>query len=158
MKQMLALLLSIGIANAADAPELKEGLWSIHKQSIDNPGNKKSDTTSTICRNHAYDQHVKSLSKERKGCTVKESVMAGKHINEAHCLIAGTMIESKGTSTFQGAIATHSEFHTTYTPAFSGIKESTTIMDQKYIGACPAGSQPGDLTTAGGKVTHLGQR
>jgi hypothetical protein len=31
-------------------------------------------------------------------------------------------------------------------------------VDQKYIGSCPAGAQPGDLTTADGKVVHLGSR
>lgn len=71
----VALLLPIGIANAGDPPELKEGLWSSRVQSIDNPGNKKTDSTSTVCRNHAYDQHVLSLTKSVKcGCTtVSES-------------------------------------------------------------------------------------
>src|ERR1035438_7763172 len=61
MKRMLVsvaatLMVAIGIANAVDPPELKEGLWSIHTQSIDNPGNKKSDGKYTLCRNHAFDQ------------------------------------------------------------------------------------------------------
>jgi hypothetical protein len=33
--------------------------------------------------------------------------------------------------------------------------DSTMTMDQKYLGSCPAGVQPGDLTSADGKVTHL---
>jgi hypothetical protein len=67
-----ALLLPIWIALGADPPDVKEGLWSIHTQTIDNPGNKKSDSSSTICRNHAYDQYVQSLAKKTmKGCTVK---------------------------------------------------------------------------------------
>jgi hypothetical protein len=28
-------------------------------------------------------------------------------------------------------------------------------MGQKYVGSCPAAAQPGDLTTANGKVVHL---
>jgi hypothetical protein len=47
MKKMLltvsaALLLSVGLAHAADPPDVKEGLWSIHTQTIDQPGDKKS--------------------------------------------------------------------------------------------------------------------
>lgn len=38
------LMLLIGIANAVNPPEQKEGLWSIHRQSIDNPGNSKSES------------------------------------------------------------------------------------------------------------------
>src|ERR1035437_1923055 len=45
---LAALLLPIGIAHAGDPPPMKEGLSSIHRQSIDNPGNNKSDSASTI--------------------------------------------------------------------------------------------------------------
>src|ERR1700688_4063110 len=43
-------LLPVGIAIATNHPDLKEGLWSIHTQTIDNPGNKKSDGSFTLCR------------------------------------------------------------------------------------------------------------
>ena len=161
MKKMLAsaaaaLLLPIGIANAVNPPEQKEGLWTSHTQSIDNPGNKKSESTSTICRSHAYDQHVLSLAKSVKGCTtVSESFQGGKYFVELHCVEAGTVVESKGTVTYQGDTSAHSENHSTFTPALGGISEMTIIMDQKYVGNCPAGAQPGDLTNADGSVTHL---
>ena len=153
-----ALLLSI--AHAADTPELREGLWSIHTQSIDNPGNQKSESTRTICRNHAYDKSVGALAKTAmKGCTiVNESVQGGKTYSEVHCVVGGITINTKGTGTYAGDMSTHSEVHTTYSPAFAGMSESTMIMDQKYIGSCPAGAQPGDQTDAGGTVTHLGKR
>jgi hypothetical protein len=151
-----SLILPIGIAHGADPPEVKEGLWSIHSQTTDNPGNKKSETSSTICRSHAYDQHVQSLAKKAaKDCTVKESFEGGKYIGESRCTVSGIVIETKGTSTFQGDTATHSETHTTYTPAFAGMTDSTMTADQKYLGSCPAGVQPGDLTTSEGQVNHL---
>jgi hypothetical protein len=150
-----ALLLPIGITNAADLPELKEGLWSSHMQTTDNPGNKTIEQTSTICRNHAYDQHVQSLAKAVKGCTtVSESFQGGKYSLEMHCVIGSTVVDSKGTGTFQGDTAAHSESHATYTPAMGGVSETTMIMDQKYVGSCPAGAQPGDITYADGRVTH----
>ena len=150
----------LSIAQAADTPELREGLWSIHTQTIDNPGNKKSESTRTLCRNHAYDKSVEALAKTAvKGCTkVNESVQDGKTSGEVHCVVEGIAINSKGTGTYGGDTSTHSEVHTTYSPAFAGMSESTTIMDQKYIGACPAGVQPGDQTDADGSVTHLGKR
>jgi hypothetical protein len=150
-----ALWLPIWIALGADPPQLKEGLWSIHSQTIDNPGNKKTESSSTICRSHAYDQHVQSIAKDRKGCTLNESFAGGAYTSEVHCVVAGAAIDTKGTSVYQGDASTHSESHTTYTPAFAGVSESTMVMDQKYIGSCPAGIQPGDRTAADGKVTHL---
>lgn len=153
---VMMLSLSIGIAKAVNPPQQKEGLWSIHKQSIDNPENKKSESTSTICRSHAYDDYVHSMAKNRKGCTtVGEGFDGGKYSVDLRCVEAGTVVQSKGTTTYQGDTSTHSETHATYTPALAGISEMTMIMDQKYVGSCPAGMQPGDLKDANGNVTHL---
>jgi len=151
------LLLSIGIAKAANPPELKEGLWSIHTQSIDNPGNKKTESTSTICRSHAYDEYVHSLAKStKKGCTmVSESLEGGKYSVEMNCEKTGTVVHTKGTTTYQGDTAAHGETHATYTPALAGISETVMIMDTKYVGGCPAGIQPGDMTSSDGRVNHL---
>lgn len=160
MKKMLifavaGLLLPIGRADAVDLPELKEGLWSVHTQVMTNPGNSKTDKTSTICRNHAYDQHVRSLVKSMKGCTVvSESFQDGKYVLQTRCQVPGTVIDTRGTVTSQGDNATHSESHATYTPAMGGMSEMTIIMDQKYAGSCPSGAQPGDITQADGRVTH----
>jgi hypothetical protein len=147
--------LAIGIANAVDPPQVKEGLWSIQRHTVDNPGNKKTDSTSTLCRNHAYDQHAQSLAKDLKGCLVTESFQGGKYSSKSHCVIGGTVLQSVGTVTYQGDTAAHSESHATYTPAMGGINETTMIVDQKYLGNCPAGVQPGDLTNADGTVAHL---
>lgn len=150
-----ALLLPIGITNAADPPELKEGLWTSHRQTIHNPGNKTSEQTSTICRNHAYDQHAQSLAKDVKGCTtVAESFQDGVYSLELHCVVSGTVIESKGTTTFQGDTAAHTETHATYTPALGGLSELTMITDQKYVGSCSGGAKPGDITYEDGRVIH----
>ncbi|MGO9896181.1 MAG: DUF3617 domain-containing protein [Bryobacteraceae bacterium] len=154
--RVAALLLPIGIAIAANPPELKEGLWSIHRQSIDNPGNKKTDSTSTICRSHAYDEYAQSLAKSMKGCTtLHESFQGGKHSLDMHCVIAGTTVDSKGTTIYQGDTSAHAETHATYSPALGGVSEMTMTMDQKYVSSCPAGVQPGDMTNAEGRVTHL---
>lgn len=152
-----ALLSVIGIASAIDKPQMKEGLWSMHKQIIDNPGNKKTESDSTICRNHAYDKHVESQAMPRGCTTVNESLQSGKYVLETNCTIAGTVIESKGTTTFNSDAAAHSETHATYSPAMQGVSETTMIMDSKFEGACPAGVQPGDLKDSKGNVVHLWQ-
>ena len=151
----LAFGFSLGTANAVDSPEVKEGLWSIQRHTIDNPGNKTSDSKSTICRNHAYDQYALSLAKNMKGCTTSQSFQGGKYSSKGHCTIGATVVDSQGTVTYQGDTSAHSETHATYNPAMGGISETTMIVDQKYVGYCPAGAQPGDMTTADGRVTHL---
>jgi hypothetical protein len=161
MKKMLRftaafLLLSSGAAHAVNPPPMKEGLWSIRNQSSVAPENKLSDSTSTICRTHAYDQHVLDDAKTMKGCsTVSESMQGSKYSIQTHCVVGKTVIESTSTVIFKGDAATHSETHATYTPAMAGVSGMTLIQDQKYLGSCPAGAQPGDMTRPDGTVMHL---
>jgi hypothetical protein len=161
MKTMLgsaavALLFTSAVAKAVNLPEMTEGLWSIHTQTVANPGNKKSDNTSTICRSHAYDQYTLDLEKKIKGCsTVNESLQGNKYSIQTHCVMGATVVESKSNVVFQGSSAAHSESHATYSPALSGITEMSMTQDQKFLGSCPAGAQPGDLTQTDGTVVHL---
>jgi hypothetical protein len=156
---LLSILLPAFAATAADnAPPLKEGLWSIHMHTVDNPGNKASDNTYSLCRNHAYDDHARALAKEVKGCnTVSEASQGSKYITEVRCTVGTTAIATKGIVTFDGDTAAHSESRATYTPAMYGKTETTMVMDQKYTGACPAGAQPGDRIMEDGKIVHRGK-
>jgi hypothetical protein len=151
-----ALLMSIGFANAADPPPLKEGLWTVHTLSTDNPGVRTRENTATICRNHAYDQHVHSIARSKTGCTtINETLLGGQYTVQMHCVVKGTVVESRGVTTYRGDTSAHSESHATFAPAMDGLTETSMIQDQKYLGACPAGLQPGDMTSSNGAVQHL---
>lgn len=131
-------------------PLFKEGLWSSHSVTVENPGEKKREGNQTICRNHAFDDYSRGLAK-RQECKIKESFTGGGMDEESECTVAGSVIKTKARSTFTGDTA-HSESQTTYTPAAYGVSASTMTMDQKYIGPCPAGTSPGDIMAADGRV------
>ncbi len=151
----IAVLLSFASAHAADLPDVKEGLWSSQTQTIDNPGNKRGGGIVTICRSHAYDQYVKDLAAKLPGCQKLNEKVSGHTLTSAlRCTVGDTVIDTKETTTSQGSIAIHSETHATYTPALYGVSESTMIMDQKYLGPCPADLQPGDMKGADGKIVN----
>jgi len=161
MKRSLVLALAglglgVGLSFAADPPLMKEGYWSIHTLITSNPGNKKTESTQTICRNHEYEQYVRNMAtKGRTGCKILvDNYSGGTYTVEQECTIGGTTLHSKTVSTSQGDSASHTEAHTTNTPPQYGEAESTTIMDQKYLGACPAGIQPGDIVRADGRKTN----
>ena len=79
MRTVIAIAaLLLPLAFAADAPEIKEGLWSIHTQTIDNPGNKKMENTSTICRDHAYDKSVEAKGFVNEGANPLGLTVEGK--------------------------------------------------------------------------------
>ena len=152
---LLGFLFVVGLALAVEPPQMKEGLWSIRTQMTDNPGNVKSDFTQKLCRSHAYDQHAHELVKNMKGCkVVSENFTGGTYTVELECNVLGTVIKSKSTTTYQGDATFHSVSHATNTPPLRGVSESTIIMDQKYLGACPAGVEPGDRIAVDGSITH----
>jgi hypothetical protein len=147
-KPTIALLILISIITTAraDAPPLKEGFWSVHQVTTDNPGNKVTDAHYSICRNHAYDHHIESAAKN-PACTFSSDTMHGnQHIVSGTCHIHDTTITTKSTSTYLGDSAVHSETSST---------QETMVSDFKYTGACPAGIQPGDRVGSDGSVLHL---
>jgi hypothetical protein len=155
---MVALTVPVGTAYAFDHPPVKEGLWQIRTQTIDNPSNKKTEGTITLCRDHDYDKTVEARSKSVKGCTTtNESLTAGAYSAEMRCEIGSSVLVSKGVVTFQSDTAMHSETHVTYTPALYGNTDETMIQDQTYLGACPAGMKAGDRKSQDGTLIPLGK-
>jgi hypothetical protein len=150
------LWLAGGGVYAADPPVMKEGLWSIHTVSTDQPGDKKTEGTQKLCRSHAYDERVRAMAAQQsaKTCkTISENTAGGTMTTENQCTVGGSVLKTKAVVTFNGDSA-HSETHTSYTPAMYGMSETTMVMDQKYLGPCPAGVQPGDRIGPDGKVNH----
>jgi hypothetical protein len=105
-----------------------------------------------ICRNRAYEQHVRDLAKTAaaKCKTIKDELTASAYNTESECTAGATVIHTKGTVTFSEN-ASHAESASTYTPALAGMTGTTMVMDQKYLGACPAGVEAGDTIGADGK-------
>jgi hypothetical protein len=143
-------LLSIGLAQTTDPPPQKEGLWSVHRESS-SPGKGKSQSTETLCRNHEYDKYILDKSKNSPGCkVVSSSLNDGTYTIEKECNVGESVVKSKETSTYKDT-EVHIETHATYAPPLMGMTEITLVMDQKFQGACPAGTNPGDVTRANGK-------
>ncbi len=143
----------LSVARAADPPELKEGLWEVRGQRIENPGSKRTDFIYRLCRNHAYDKAMDALVKNVKDCTTSfDSLGGGKFSSESRCTVENTVIVSKGTYTYESSTSTRSESNATYTPALRGKTDESMIQDQTYVGKCPAGMNPGDRVKVGGAV------
>jgi hypothetical protein len=152
----IALSILAVVVCAGAQPPLKEGLWSSHTVTTNQPGNKKTEGARSICRSHAYDEHVREIAKkaEEKCKTISENSSGQKITTVSECTIGSSVLRTTGTATMSGDIAAHSETRTTYAPPMYGLTETTMVMDQKYVGACPAGVGPGDTIEAGGKVIH----
>jgi hypothetical protein len=162
MKEIILIpaLLSLALPLSAidNPPPMKEGLWSITTQTISNPAGTKIEGSYSLCRNHAYDDKIHARTKAMKGCTVvKETLEGGKYTLVSHCEVPNMVYDTNAVATIDGDTSSHMESHTTYKPPMRGIEETTMIMDQKYVGACPADMQPGERMDKDGKVIHLGK-
>jgi hypothetical protein len=152
------LLLDILMAHAADLPRLREGLWEIRGESIENPGNKKTVFTYRLCRNHAYDKAMDALVKNMKGCTTRfDDLGSGRYASASQCTVDGIVIVSKGTYSYQSETSTRTESSATYTPPLRGKTDESVIQDQSYVGDCPAGMKPGDRIMVDGTLRPYGK-
>lgn len=146
----------MGVALASGPPDMKEGLWSLTRQTTDNPGGTKDAWAPiTICRSRAYDEYVLELAKKVPGCaTVSEGTEGNTYSAESRCVVGKTVLDTKSKITVQGGTESHGESHTTYTPPLEGKSETIMTSDAKYLGGCPAGMQPGDRKNADGTIVH----
>jgi hypothetical protein len=156
---LAVLALTAAPARAIDHPEVKEGLWQIHMQFLDAGGKVTSENSSELCRSHAYDKSVEQKTQTMMGklCSPpNESLSGNQFTSELSCKVpgSGSTSTTKAVVTFSGDTAMHSESHTTYTPPYSGMTSESMVQDQKYLGSCPAGMQPGDRRKEDGSIAH----
>ncbi len=148
----LALLL-ISLAQAASAPALKEGLWEVRGQIIENPGAKQTQFAYRLCRNHAYDKAMDDRVRTVKGCSTSfDNLGHGRFAAASRCTLDNVVIDSKGTTVYESDTAMHSDSRSTYSPAYRGRTDETIVEDQHYLGPCPAGVQPGDRLMPDGSL------
>ena len=134
-----AFLLTATFALASGPPPLKEGLWLLNRQTIDNPGNKKEVWPPIrICRDHAYDQYVLDLAKKVPGCTtVSESMRGDTYLVDLNPAIGKTTLDTKSTTIVQNDIASHGESHTTYTRAIDGVSRDDHVLRREVSWQLP---------------------
>ena len=148
-------LASIGMASADELqlPVMKDGLWQSHTQMVIK--NKKFDSAMKHCRSNELDKSMKaggeSIRKRNKCKDIVTQQSPGNYSWEGRCE-AGSLAGSvtKTTMIYKGDTSYHMEQHMT------GTSESVTIIDESYLGSCPADMKPGDVVMANGTKTNLG--
>jgi len=148
---------SMVAARAADPPVplLKEGLWESHTQSV--IGKEKFVSVMKLCRTHAFDKSVRDTSKAagenlRKRDLCGEAVIsptAGGYTSVTRCEKDKSVTTQ--TMTFQADTAYRLEQHRKI-----GGDDTVTIIEDHYVGSCPADMKPGDMLTPDGKKMNFG--
>jgi hypothetical protein len=128
-----------------DLPDVKEGLW---ESSMMMPGTMDKPMHTTMCVNNAVYRKMYEDSHKDTGSMCKEihSERQGSVITqEIECNFSGKVTRSKAVTTLTGNTAMRLE-----TRKADNTVES--VIDMKWVGACPAGMKLGDVAGPDGKV------
>jgi hypothetical protein len=156
---LLAVALVVaGAASAQDFPKLKSGLWEVTSTA------KRSDSppprVASMCLDDSVQQDMYRMSSGMMAgmCSKHDVDISGATVTtSATCDLGGTRMQSQSVMTLTGNTAYRTEAHATFDPPMAGTKESTTVIEGKYVGPCKAGQQPGDMTLPGGQTINIRQ-
>jgi len=141
---------------AADYPSLKPGLWESQVLRQEGQSTKMPVTQLCIDASMIKDMMQMGQSMQKSMCSRNDMHFSGnKFYAEAECNFGGSTMKSKSVTAFSGDSAYRTEVHATYDPAFMGQKESTTVVEAKWKGSCPAGMQAGDVVMPGGMKMNM---
>lgn len=157
-------LAGVPVAAAQDYPKLKPGQWEITTTTTPMGSAAKSGAASsppaksTMCTDEAMQKQLIEMGAgmRREMCSKSDFKRDGSRIvTSAECKIGESTIRSRTVMTLSGDTAYRTEIAATYEPPFMGMKETKSVVDGKYVGACRDGLVPGDLVTASGQKLNI---
>lgn len=134
----------------ADMPKRKPGLWEIKMTSDAGRGG------GPMVSQHCIDEKTDDLMQQRaqgmsKPACSKNTVRkeGGKTIAETVCKFGESTATTR--AVFSGDFSSNyrGDIHSTYNPPMMGMKESRSMLEAKWLGACKAGQKPGDVIMPG---------
>ncbi len=147
-----------GAAGVTEFPTLKSGQWEMTTTS---GAAASTPRKSTICLDASTQKAMLDMSAgmQKEMCTRMDMRRDGsKFITDAECKLGNSVVKSHGVMTMIGDSAYHTESSATFDPPFNDtLRETKTVIDGKYTGACRDGLQPGDMVTAAGQKINLRQ-
>jgi hypothetical protein len=156
-----AIGLLFGAAYAVDAPT-KDGLWSIHSvNTMTRVGNAAPRTTEmTMSRCQAKGASLQApVNPPKADCKVISKGSNGStRFFDMQCTQKGQTTRVKETVTMKGENEAQTITDSTMDPPVGGLNEMKLVADWKYLGACAAGMNPGDVIGPDGKIIHEPKR
>jgi hypothetical protein len=148
-----AFLVVFFAANAAaaasfDPPKRKSGLWEINISS----GQTKGSHAMQQCIDEKTDDLMKKelTENQKPQCSKNEMRKEGdKIIAESVCKVQNSTATTRAVFTGRFDSAYKADIKSTYEPPMSGMKESSSVIEAKWLGPCKAGQKPGDIVMPG---------
>ena len=156
-----ALAACFGCAAAAQAafeyPTLKSGQWEMTTTAGPGAPPRKA----TICLDPGTQKTLmdQGAGVQKEMCSKIDMRRDGtRYITDAECKFGNSVVKSHGVMTMTGDTAYRTETTATFDPPLAkDMRESKTVIEGKYVGACRDGLQPGDMVTDTGQKLNINQ-
>jgi hypothetical protein len=156
---LIACWLCVLVPSAQAADEYfhrKPGLWEISMEMDSHPGKGR---TVKYCLDEKTDAELIKLGESAgQMCTKHEMHREGAdYLASSTCNMMGSTIVSN--SVFKGDFTSSYEgdINSTYTPPLMGKPTGHMKINGRWLGACEAGQQPGDMIMPNGTKMNIGQ-
>lgn len=156
---LLQVVTSAGVY-AVDMPKRKSGLWEIKMTSTHSQGGTFviqqciDEATDELMRNQA--DSASMMTPKRRNSSTKQKCSTQNMRREGNKFVMDSVCRHGETTATTHAVATGTfdsnyrmESKTTFDPPMRGIRESTTIVEAKWLGPCKQGQRPGDIIMPG---------
>ena len=144
----LASAASPASAASMDAPKRKSGLWEITVSSAQMKG--------AHAMQQCVDQQSDDLMKNemagmgKMSCSKNETHKEGdKIVGESVCKMEGSTVTTRSVITGRFDSAYKADIKSTYEPPMRGMRESSSVVEAKWLGPCNPGQKPGDISMPG---------
>lgn len=137
--------------NAQDLPKLKAGLWETTTVSSGPKGSHGSTTKHTMCIDDKAQKDMLAFTQNMGAQCAKNAIRrdGNKVYGDAECSMGKMTIKSNSVTTMSGDTSYRTEVKSSFVPPMAGMSESTTAVDGRHVGACPANMKPGDINMNG---------
>lgn len=146
----IALFFAANLANAAsiDLPKRKSGLWEMKMSSRAEKGSQ----TVQQCVDEKTDDMTKNqmAGMAKQSCSRNDFHREGdKLVVESVCKFSGSRSTTRAVFSGKFDSAYKADIKSTYEPPLHGMKESSSTIEAKWLGACQVGQKPGDISMPG---------
>jgi hypothetical protein len=155
-----ALLAVAATAQAVDYPTLKSGQWEMTTSGTGSAPDAAA-RKSSICLDAATQKTMIEMGAgmQKEMCTRMDMKREGaQFITDAECKLGNSVVKSRGVMTMIGDSAYRTETTATFDPPLgNNMRESKTVIEGKYLGACKDGMKPGDMLMGNGQKINVNQ-
>ncbi len=150
---MRALILSLVLLTAAGAsaasfepPKRKSGLWETKVSNAQVPRGQ----VMRQCIDQKTDDLMRKEQESHMSCSKKDMRREGDRIvGDSVCTVEGTTVTTHTVITGNFDTNYRAEVKSTYNPPVNGMRDSSSVVEGRWLGACLAGQKPGDVIMPG---------